>query len=94
MHRTIVIAFSTVDGITNDPDGSARSPVIVAGSTSVVHALAARNLVDEYRILIFPELVGQGTRLFTHQTVPAQLRLVSAEIVGPAVLNRSERAAV
>jgi hypothetical protein len=32
--------------------------VIVAGSASVVHALAERSLVDEYRILVFPELVG------------------------------------
>ena len=29
MHRTIVIAFSPVDGIIEDPDGSAGSPVIV-----------------------------------------------------------------
>lgn len=68
--------------------------VIVAGSASVVHALAAQDLVDEYRILVFPELVGQGTKLFDSQTVPAQLRLVSTGTAGTAVLNRYERAAV
>ena len=26
MHKTIVIAFSTIDGITEDPDGSGGSP--------------------------------------------------------------------
>ena len=65
--------------------------VIVAGSASVVHTLAEQDLVDEYRILVFPELVGLGTRLFTRQTIPAQLRLVSAETIGPAVLVRYER---
>lgn len=68
--------------------------VIVAGSASVVHALAVADLVDEYRILVFPELVGQGAKLFTSQTVRAQLHLVSAETIGPAVLNRYERARV
>jgi dihydrofolate reductase len=68
--------------------------VIVAGSASIVHALAEQNLVDEYRILVFPELIGRGTRLFTAQTVPARLRLVSGATVGPAILARYERAAV
>jgi len=67
--------------------------VIVAGSASVVHALAAHDLVDEYRISMFPELVGRGIKLFTDRTVPAQLQLISAETVGSNVLVRYERAA-
>src|SRR5262249_6513821 len=68
--------------------------VIVAGSASVVHALAARDRVDEYRIMVFPEVVGRGTTLFTTETCPARLGLVSVDAVGPAVLMRYERAAV
>ncbi len=48
-------------------------------------------LVDEYRILVFPDLVGRGTRLFTAETTPSRLRRVSAETIGPAVLVRYER---
>ncbi|MGH9072524.1 MAG: dihydrofolate reductase family protein [Acidimicrobiales bacterium] len=66
--------------------------VIVVGSASVVHALADRDLVDEYRILVFPDLVGHGTKLFPTATAPTQLRLLSADAVGPAVLRRYERA--
>jgi dihydrofolate reductase len=65
--------------------------VIVLGSVSVVHALAERDLVDECRIMIFCDLVGHGTKLFAADTVPAYLRLVSAETVGPAVLMHYER---
>jgi len=65
--------------------------VIVVGSASVVHALAEQDLVDEYRILIFPDLIGHGTRLFTPETAPAHLRLISAETAGPAVLVSYER---
>ena len=65
--------------------------VVVIGSASVVHALAEQDLIDEYRIQVFPELVGRGTRLFTAETPPTRLRQVSAETIGPAVLMRYER---
>jgi dihydrofolate reductase len=65
--------------------------VVVVGSASVVHALAERDLVDEYRILVFPDLVGRGTRLFSSETTPSRLRQISAETSCPAVLVRYER---
>lgn len=69
----------------------ASHDVIVTGSASVVHALAEADLVDEYRILLFPDVVGHGTKLFTGKAAPTRLRLVSAETAGPAVLIRHER---
>jgi dihydrofolate reductase len=71
----------------------AEHDVIIAGSASLVHHLAEMGMVDEYRILVFPELVGHGTRLFTSQVPPTQLHLVCAETIGPAVLMRYERVA-
>jgi dihydrofolate reductase len=65
--------------------------VVVIGSASIVHALAERDLVDEYRVLVFPDLVGRGTRLFTPEATPTRLRQVSAEPTGPALLVRYER---
>jgi dihydrofolate reductase len=65
--------------------------VVVVGSASIVHALAERDLVDEYRILVFPDLVGRGTRLFTSETSPTRLQQTSVENIGPAVLVRYER---
>jgi riboflavin biosynthesis pyrimidine reductase len=56
-----------------------------------VHTLAEQDLVNEYRLMVFPELVGRGTRLFTAETTPTRLQQVSAETVGPAVLVRYER---
>lgn len=67
--------------------------VVVAGSASIVHALAQADLVDEYRILLFPTALGDGTRLFETGTAPTRLRLASAERAGQAVLLRYEREA-
>jgi dihydrofolate reductase len=38
--------------------------ILVAGSTSLVHALHDAGLVDEYRLMIYPAVLGSGKRLF------------------------------
>jgi dihydrofolate reductase len=70
-----------------------RRDVIVAGSLSVVHALMAGDLVDEYRLLTFPAILGTGERLFPAGGPPAYLECQSAEQAGAAVLTRYRRAA-
>ena len=59
--------------------------IVVAGSASIVRALAADDLVDEYRILVFPLVLGTGERLFPDGSQPADLALATAETVGSAV---------
>ncbi len=59
--------------------------LIVAGSTSVVRAVAAADLVDEYRLLTFPTVVGDGAPLFEAGR-PVRLTCTSATQAGPAVL--------
>jgi dihydrofolate reductase len=65
--------------------------VIVIGSTSVVHELMRHDVVDEYRLLIFPTVLGAGRRLFETPAGSDDLRLVSAEQTGAAALLRYER---
>jgi dihydrofolate reductase len=43
-------------------DGSGDT--LIYGSVSVVHALAAAKLIDEYRIMVYPVVLGRGKRLF------------------------------
>jgi dihydrofolate reductase len=65
--------------------------VIIAGSASIVHTLEEHDRVDEYRILFFPTALGTGTPLFSPKAAPVQLRLLSAEASGPAILARYGR---
>jgi dihydrofolate reductase len=62
--------------------------VIVTGSLSVVRALMAADLIDEYRLLIFPTALGSGDRLFPAGGPPVYLETVSAEQSGAAILAR------
>ena len=72
------------------PQLKADRDVVVMGSISVAHALMQADLVDEYRLLVFPIVLGEGARLFEPGTC-AELELVSVERRGPAVLLTHRR---
>ncbi len=50
--------------------------IVATGSMKLVRALVADGLVDEYRLFVYPVVVGQGTRLFADATKVPALRLV------------------
>jgi dihydrofolate reductase len=48
----------------------------VHGSIDLAQTLIAHDLVDEYRLTVFPVVLGTGKRLFGDGTVPRGLKLV------------------
>ena len=59
--------------------------ILVNGSARLVQSLADQGLVDEYRLMVFPTVLGGGLKLFGdgHRT---DLELVESKAVGAGVL--------
>ena len=60
-----------------------RGDILVAGSANLVRTLAEHDLVDEYRLMLFPVVLGSGKRLFGESSPYSALRLVNSRPVGP-----------
>jgi dihydrofolate reductase len=77
--------------LSGDPLAEARAlkerlagDILVGGSARLAQALAANDLVDEYRLMVFPVVLGSGKRLWgdAERATPQRLRLDSSERVG------------
>jgi dihydrofolate reductase len=59
-------------------------PILVAGSRTLVHTLMAHDL-DEYRLMVFPVVLGSGKRLFPDSPDRLPLELVETEAFATGV---------
>jgi len=65
----------------------------VHGSAGLIQTLLAHDLIDAYRLGIFPVVVGPGKRLFGDDLVPGALKLVQSWVSSTGVtFNTYERA--
>jgi dihydrofolate reductase len=60
-----------------------KGDILVAGSGRLVQTLAEHDLVDEYRLMLFPIVLGSGKRLFGDGAPTTKLELVDTKPVGP-----------
>jgi dihydrofolate reductase len=61
--------------------------IVATGSTQLVHALIAAGLVDEYRLFVFPVVVGRGARLFESADIRLRLLQTRAFVSGAVLLR-------
>jgi len=52
----------------------------VHGSGNLIQTLLSHNLVDQYRLWVFPLVIGSGKRLFSEGTIPSGLKHVDSEV--------------
>lgn len=65
--------------------------IVVTGSIRLVHALVAAGLVDEYRLFVYPVVLGQGARLFEGATDVPELELVETHGFNAGVVLQTYR---
>lgn len=71
-----------VANLKDQPGGT----LLVEGSAQLVHTLAQHNLVDEYRLMVFPVILGRGKRVFPDSMpAPVKLAVTNSRTVGSGV---------
>ena len=77
--NSVLIEGDAADGIAalRKDDGPELQ---VHGSGNLIQTLLRHNLVDEYRLWVFPVVIGSGKRLFSEGTIPSGLKLVGSKV--------------
>ncbi len=60
--------------------------IIIDGSATLVQSLQGTGLIDEYRFLVEPFIMGRGRRFFAEGTVMNKLRLVESKTLNSGTL--------
>jgi dihydrofolate reductase len=84
-NNSTVIRGDTVAELTS-LKGSVAGDLLVAGSASLVQLLVEHGLIDEYRLMVFPIVLGSGKRLFGDISEPPVLSLDEILPVGDGVI--------
>lgn len=73
------------DLVTEVEARSKDQDIVVTGSLSVIRVLQAADLVDEYRLVMLPLVIGEGSRLFPDGCGPLSMTLGLVEAAGQGV---------
>jgi dihydrofolate reductase len=68
-----------IQGLKDEVEGD----ILVSGSAMLHKTLAGEGLVDRYRLMVFPIVLGPGKRLFDETVPKTKLRLIDSKPVGP-----------
>jgi len=76
---SVLIEGDAAEGVAALKNGNGPA-LQVHGSGNLIQTLLRHNLVDEFRLWVFPVVIGSGKRLFADGTVPAGLKRIDSKI--------------
>jgi dihydrofolate reductase len=85
-NNSTVIAPEDIAGEVEKVKQGTEGDVLVSGSAQLVGALREHGLVDEYRLMVFPVVLGGGKRLFPESGDSTPMRLVDSKPAGETLI--------
>jgi dihydrofolate reductase len=99
-HSPDTLSWQNSQWLGDDVVGSLRElkrqdgpDLLIQGSSVLIQTLLQADLIDEFRLLIFPVVLGSGKRLFGNGAMPTGLKLTGSKTSTTGVIMASyERA--
>ena len=85
-NNTTVLPGNFLEAIDDLKSGPGRE-LQVHGSHRLARALHDAGLVDEYRLIVFPVVLGQGKRLFDNGAVPSAFTLAGSKATAAGAVH-------
>jgi dihydrofolate reductase len=92
-HRPESLTWQNSEALSSDIPGRLRElkasdgpPLLVQGSSELIQSLLEHDLVDEFRLLIYPLVLGKGKRLFGNGTQPAGFKVTKSAVSPSGVI--------
>ena len=83
--NSVLIEGDAAEGLAKLKEEDGPEPQ-VHGSANLTQTLLAHELVDRFRLMVFPVVIGSGKRLFAEGTLPGALKLVDSRVSTTGVL--------
>jgi dihydrofolate reductase len=97
-HEPDTLSWENSQGLGKDVVATVRAlkkedgpALLIWGSSKLIQQLLAADLVDEFRLMIYPLVFGKGKRLFGDGTIPAALRLETSQATTTGVIMATYR---
>jgi dihydrofolate reductase len=88
-NNSTVIAFDQIEALKEQQGGD----MLVAGSAKLARSLHDAGLIDEYRLMVFPIVLGSGLRLFGEHDDATTLKLVDSKALASGTVILTYHAA-
>lgn len=80
MEGSSIISGNVVEAITRLKQQPGKD-IIIDGSATLVQSLIGTGLIDEYRFLVQPFIMGRGRRFFPEGMTPTTVKLVESNML-------------
>ena len=79
--ESTIISDNVVEEITKLKEQPGKD-IIIDGSATLVQSLMGTGLIDEYRFIVEPFIMGRGRHFFPEGTPQTKLKLVESKVLG------------